>query len=413
MSDPADPGTTAVRPSLKELLTPTGLRSPTDTYAAWRRWEAEHGTHPQLVLSHAAVSEVYADRHMSAARIGNVIRSAPDEVQATLGPLEAILSSIIAFQDPPDHTRIRSTMSKAFTPRVIRHQEAAVERIAARLVGDMAESGDPDVVRAVSDPMPAQVIGAMLGLPDGELPRFATWAQRLVFFVGSSAPSASQASEIAEALGEMHELLTDLAARRRAEPTDDLFSSMLAVADAEDGAGITDDELFANTLFLMTAGHETATNAITNGLLALLRHPDQRARLGAEPELIDGAVEEMLRFDSPIQISARLCDRDRDIAGRSRRAGDPVVLVIGAANHDPAVFDAPERFDIGRDEGRHLSFGHGRHHCLGAALARSEMRVVIPMLLRAFPSLGLVDEAALEWQPTLNFRGVRELEVAW
>ncbi|MEO1063326.1 MAG: cytochrome P450 [Actinomycetota bacterium] len=400
-------------PRLAELLTPTGLRDPLSAYGRWRAWEAEHGTHPILVLSHAAISEVYADRDMSAARIGNVIRSAPDDVQATLGPLEQILSSIIAFQDPPDHTRIRSIMAKSFTPKVIRHQEAAVERIAGRLVADMAASGDTDVVRAVSHPMPAQVIGAMLGLPDGELPRFAAWAQRLVYFVGSSAPTAAQAREIADALGEMHQLLTDLAARRRAEPTDDLFSSMLTVADTEEGPGITDDELFANTLFLMTAGHETTTNGITNGLLALLRHPDQRARLGEEPSLIDTAVDEMLRFDSPIQISARLCDRDREIAGRSRRAGDPVVLVIGAANHDPEVFDRPERFDVGRAEARHLSFGHGRHHCLGAALARSEMRVVLPALLDAFPALALVDEAALAWQPTLNFRGVRELEVAW
>lgn len=405
--------TTAPRPSLKELLQPDGLRDPTVVYAAWRAWEAEHGTHPLLVLSHAGISEVYADRDMSAARIGNVIRAAPDEVQETLGPLEEILSSIIAFQDPPDHTRIRSIMAKSFTPKVIRHQEDAVDRIARRLVREMAESGDRDVVRAVSHPMPAQVIGAMLGLPDAQLPAFAEWAQRLVYFVGSSAPSAPQALEIADALGDMHELLTELAARRRTEPTDDLFSSMLTVADAEEGPGITDDELFANTLFLMTAGHETATNAITNGLLALLRHPDQRARLVAQPELIDSAVEEMLRYDSPIQISARLCDRDRAIAGHERSAGDPVVLVIGAANHDPAAFDRPERFDIGRAEGRHLSFGHGRHHCLGAALARSEMRVVLPAILAAFPDLELVDEDALAWQPTLNFRGVRQLDVTW
>ncbi len=401
------------QPRLTELLEPAGLREPTAVYQTWRAWEAEHGTHPLLVLSHAGISEVYADRDMSAARIGNVIRSAPDEVQETLRPLEEILSSIIAFQDPPDHTRIRSIMAKSFTPRVIRHQEEAVARIAHDLVQGMADSGDPDVVRAVSHPMPARVIGAMLGLPDAELPRFAEWAQRLVYFVGSNAPSAPQAREIADALGEMHALLTDLATRRRADPTDDLFSSMLVVADAEDGPGITDDELFANTLFLMTAGHETATNAITNGLLALLRHPDQRARLVARPELVDGAVEEMLRFDSPIQISARLCDRDREIAGRARRRGEPVVLVLGAGNHDPTVFDRPARFDITRDEGRHLSFGHGRHHCLGAALARSEMRVVIPALLATFPTMELADEAALVWQPTLNFRGVRRLDVTW
>jgi pimeloyl-[acyl-carrier protein] synthase len=399
-------------PSLSELLTDDGLADPTSVYQRWRAWEAERGQHPRLVLSHTAITEVYGDPTMSAARIGNVLRSTPESVHDQLGDLEHMLSAIIAFQDPPDHTRIRSILARSFTPRVIKHQEAAVERVAALLIEQMKTSGDNDVVRAVSSPMPSMVIGAMLGLPESELDRFASWAAKLVFFVGSSAPTAEEALGMSDSLGDMRTFLGGLAAQRRAAPTDDLFSSMLAVADAEGGPGITDDELFANALFLMTAGHETATNGITNGLLALFRHPDQRARLAADRTLLPTAVDEMLRFDSPIQISARLCDRDRLIAGRHRQAGEPVVLVIGAGNHDPDVFEHPERFDVSRAPNRHLSFGHGRHFCLGAGLARSEMRVVIPMLLDAFPSLQLADQS-LSWQPTLNFRGVRSLEVTW
>jgi pimeloyl-[acyl-carrier protein] synthase len=399
-------------PSLSELLTDVGLADPTDVYRRWRAWEVEHGQHPRLVLSHAGITEVYSDPTMSAARIGNLIRSTPEWVQDQLGDLEHMLSAIIAFQDPPDHTRIRSILARAFTPSVIRHQEASVERVAAQLIDQMKRSRDNDVVRAISSPMPSMVIGAMLGLPDRELNRFASWAAKLVFFVGSSAPTAEEALDMADSLGEMRTLLGSLAAERRAAPTDDLFSSMLAVADADEGPGISDDELFANALFLMTAGHETATNGITNGLLALFQHPDQRALFEADPALLSTAVDEMLRFDSPIQISARLCDQDRFIAGCHRKAGEPVVLVIGAGNHDPAAFDHPERFDIARTPNRHLSFGHGRHFCLGAALARSEMRVVIPALLDAFPALHLADQS-LSWQPTLNFRGVRSLEVTW
>ncbi len=163
----------------------------------------------------------------------------------------------------------------------------------------------------------------------------------------------------------------------------------------------------------MTAGHETATNGITNGVMALLQHPEQRQLLAESPELIGGAVDEMLRFDSPIQVSARLCDRDRVIAGAERRAGKPLILVLGAGNHDPAVFTDPGRFDITRYEERHLSFGHGRHFCLGASLARSEMSVVIPALFERFPALELSDPDGIQWQPTLNFRGVRSLPVSW
>lgn len=408
------------RPDLQLLLSDDGLRHPTAFYQRWRAWEAANGPHPALVLGHRAISEVYADRDVIAARIGNVIGSASPEAQATIEPVQDLLLSIIAFLDPPDHTRLRRILSRAFTPKVIRHQEAAVRAIADRLVADMATDGNPDLVDAVAYPMPSLVIGAMLGVPEEDLASFGRWAMTIVEFVGAAPPSDQQTTAITDALGQTREYLAHLAVRRRADPTDDLFSSMLTVATGEDqvdsaegAGGATDDELFANSLFLMTAGHETATNGITNGVLALLQHPDQRQLLSEQPDLIDGAVDEMLRFDSPIQVSARLCDRDRVVAGRERAAGKPLILVLGAGNHDPDVFTEPERFDITRAEERHLSFGHGRHFCLGASLARSEMAVVIPKLFSAFPDLALADPDGIQWQPTLNFRGVRSLPVTW
>ncbi|MEM7324184.1 MAG: cytochrome P450, partial [Actinomycetota bacterium] len=301
-------------PDLQTLLTDNGLADPTAFYRRWRSWEAEHGPHPVLVLGHSAISEVYADREMIAARIGNVIASASEAGRLEIEPVQDLLLSIIAFLDPPDHTRLRRIMSSAFTPRVIRHQEAAVRAIADRLISEMAAGGNPDLVDAVAYPMPSMVIGAMLGVPETDLANFGRWAMTIVEFVGAASPSDAQSTAIADALGQTREYLSDLAVRRRAEPTDDLFSSMLAVATGEDDAGATDDELFANSLFLMTAGHETATNGITNGILALLQHPEQRRLLTRQPDLIGSAVEEMLRFDSPIQVSARLCDRDRVVA---------------------------------------------------------------------------------------------------
>jgi cytochrome P450 len=406
-------GTPSTRPDLQDLLSEEGLQNPTGFYDRWRAWEQENGPHPALVLSHAGISEVYADKEVIAARIGNVIASASPEGRARIEPVQDLLLSIIAFLDPPDHTRLRRLLSSAFTPKVIRHQEAAVQSIADRLVSSMETSGNTDLVEAVAYPMPSLVIGAMLGVPEADLANFGRWAMTIVEFVGAASPSDEQSTAIADALGQTREYLSGLAAKRRAMPTDDLFSSMLEVSTGDDDAGATDDELFANSLFLMTAGHETATNGITNGVMALLQHPEQRQLLAESPELIGGAVDEMLRFDSPIQVSARLCDRDRVIAGAERRAGKPLILVLGAGNHDPAVFTDPGRFDITRYEERHLSFGHGRHFCLGASLARSEMSVVIPALFERFPALELSDPDGIQWQPTLNFRGVRSLPVGW
>lgn len=401
------------RPDLQQLLTEEGLRNPTEAYRAWRAWEQENGPHPALVLSHAGISEVFSDKDVIAARIGNVIASATPEGRAKIEPVQDLLLSIIAFLDPPDHTRLRRLLAKSFTPKVVRHQQAAVRSIADRLVSGMANTGNHDLVEAVAYPMPSLVIGAMLGVPETDLKNFGRWAMTIVEFVGAASPSDAQSTAIADALGQTREYLAGLAATRREHPTDDLFSSMLEVSTGDADAGATDDELFANSLFLMTAGHETATNGITNGVMALLQHPEQRQLFVERPELIDGAVDEMLRFDSPIQVSARICDEDRVIAGQERRAGKPLILVLGAGNHDPAVFTTPERFDITRNEERHLSFGHGRHFCLGASLARSEMSVVIPTLFDAFPHLELTNEASIQWQPTLNFRGVRSLPVTW
>jgi cytochrome P450 len=201
--------------------------------------------------------------------------------------------------------------------------------------------------------------------------------------------------------------MPELVAERRAEPGPDLLSAMIDAADGE--SHLTSTELFANALFLMTAGHETATNGVSNGLLALLRRPDQYRALVESPDLIDSAVEEMLRFESPVQMTPRIAPEDCVVRGHSLRAGEALVVLLGAANRDPEQFVDAEVFDITRERNRHLAFGHGTHWCLGGNLARQEMRTVIGRFVAEYPDARLESEPA--WQHTLNFHGPTELTV--
>jgi cytochrome P450 len=206
---------------------------------------------------------------------------------------------------------------------------------------------------------------------------------------------------------EFVDYLREVIARRRAQPGDDLLSEMLAVQEKDDS--LTEDEILGTSVLLLGAGHETTTNLIGNGCLALLRHPHELARLQREPEHMANAVEECLRFDSPVQATSRILSEDAEIGGHRIPKGEEIVLLLGAANRDPAVFPDPDRFDVGREEARqHLSFGHGIHFCLGANLARTEGQAALAGLLRHFPDFRLADEA-LEWRPGFLFRGVERL----
>ena len=208
----------------------------------------------------------------------------------------------------------------------------------------------------------------------------------------------------------MRAFLRELVARRRAEPGDDLLSAMIAAADAE--GRLSEDEIYANATFLMTAGHETATNLLSNAVLTLIRHPQEFERLRRDPALIPSAAEEILRFELPVQMTPRTAVEDGVLAGRKVRAGDALLLFLGAANRDPARFADPDRFDIARADNRHLAFGYGAHYCLGAALAREELRIALAHLLRRLPGLELAAED-IEWQATIDFRGPLALPVRW
>jgi cytochrome P450 len=315
--------------------------------------------------------------------------------------------------DPPDHSRLRSLVARAFTPKRIADLRPAAESITAALVDETAAAAASgavvDLIRSLAYPLPVQVICRLLGVPEADEATFTGWSGALA---RSLDPSVLRSPEVDAAIraaeGDMAAYLENLLAFRRTTPGDDLLSALLAVEG--DGDRIATVEVVDLALLLLVAGHETTVNLIGNGILALLRTPDQLELLRHRPELIASAVDELLRFDSPVQMTQRVATEDLDLVGSRVRAGDEILLVLGAANRDPLVFAEPHRLDVTRDARRHLAFGGGIHHCLGAALARLEGQVALSALLAGFSHLELAGQPVR--RPTFNLRGLESLPVA-
>ncbi|MEU6646456.1 cytochrome P450 [Saccharomonospora sp. NPDC046836] len=394
---------------VRRLSSPVGLADP---YAIYReiRGAADAGLPTgRFLFRHADVREALYDRELSSDRVSAILRPLPEDARRAAAPLEQTMRDIIVFSDQPDHRRLRRLMTKAFTPRVVEQAKPAIEKLTHQLLDSLTADGDVvDLHRGLMYPLPALVVSALLGVPEADHQEFQGWALDLVLVVGSGRITPELAQRASRSAVQLRGLLSRLVAERRRAPGPDLLSAMIAAAD--EGERLTEDELYANALFLMTAGHETATNMLSNGVLSLLRHPDQLELLRGDLSLLGAATEEMLRFEGPVQIAARIADRDREFRGLRLRAGQSVILLLGAANRDPDVFTDPDRFDITRSPNPHLAFSHGMHFCLGAALARAEMEVVVPILLERFPALRLAT-TEIEWQPTLDFRGPERLLV--
>ncbi|MEI7872803.1 MAG: cytochrome P450 [Alphaproteobacteria bacterium] len=316
----------------------------------------------------------------------------------------------LLFMDPPDHTRLRGLVARAFTPRRIDDLRAATAAIATELVDAMAaQQGPIDLVQSFAYPLPVRVICALLGVPPEDEAIFTAWSRGIARSVDPSVlRTPAIDAGIAEARAGLRAYLGDLLAARRRTPGDDLLSALAAV-DA-DGDRITSREVVALAQLLLVAGHETTVNLIGNGMLALLRAPDQLALIRRSPELVGPAVDEFLRFDGPVQITQRVVIKDMEVVGCPVKAGDEIMLVLGAANRDPAAFAEPHRLDVTRDARRHVAFGGGIHHCLGAALARMEGQIAFATLLDRFPSVKLAGTPTR--RPTFTLRGLETLPVA-
>jgi cytochrome P450 len=393
---------------VRRLTSPTGLADPYAVYREIRAAAAAGESTGRFLFRYEDVREAVYDRELSSDRVSAILRPLPDEARTGAALLERTMRDIIVFTDQPDHRRLRRLLTAAFTPRMVEQAKPMIARVADRLLDELAVDDVFDVHSRVTYPLPAMVVGELLGIPEADRPVFQSWALDLVFVVGSGRITPELAERATQSVADMRALMARLVDERRRDPGPDLLSAMIAAAD--DGDRLTADELYANALFLMTAGHETATNMLSNGILALLRHPDQLELLRDEPAMFGTAIEEMLRYDGPVQIAARIADRDRELRGLALNQGDAVIVMLGAANRDPDVFADPDTFDITRSPNPHVAFSHGMHFCLGATLARAEAHILLSRLLDRFPKLRLADEH-VEWQPTLDFRGPNRLLV--
>jgi cytochrome P450 len=315
------------------------------------------------------------------------------------------------FLDPPDHTRLRGLVSKAFTPRVIDGLRPRIQSLVESLLDDAAARGGLEVVEEFAYPLPVVVISEMLGVPAEDHEQFKAWSRVLARALDPEyMATEEQIQERIQAFMEFAQYFFGLFAARRAEPRDDLITALVQAEEA--GDKLTEAELLSTCILLLVAGHETTVNLIGNGVLALLRYPEQAARWRAEPSLTKNAVEEILRYDPPVQLTGRVALTDLEIAGHPIAKGEQAVLLIGSANRDPEHFPEPDRLDLARPDTRHLSFGFGIHHCLGAPLARLEGQLALEAFVTRFPTAQLgVDEP--EYKENVVLRGLAALPVTF
>jgi pimeloyl-[acyl-carrier protein] synthase len=333
-------------------------------------------------------------------------------VAARLGSVTPAAPLSMLDRDPPDHTRLRSLVSKAFTPRMVELLRPRIQGIVDGLLDRVASAHSMDLIEDFAYPLPVVVICELLGVPVEDQERFRGWG--LDIARGLDAILLPPDSEVAQRSAASRRALTqyfrELIAERRTAPRADLLSGLIAAE--ERGDTLSEEELLATCTLLLIAGHETTVNLVGNGTLALLRHPDQRRRLRENPELIGSAVEELLRYDGPVQRTARIPSEDVVIGGRTIGKGEMVLPFIGAADRDPAHFPLPDRLDITRADNRHIAFGWGIHFCLGAPLARVEGQIAINTLVQRLPKLALATEVP-EYRQSLTLRGLAALPVAF
>ncbi len=321
--------------------------------------------------------------------------------------LDAFFGRSLLFTDRPDHTRLRGLVNRTFTPRIVTEIRPRIERLVAELLDDIVGAGRIDFMSEFANALPATVIFELLQIPMERRDDFKRWSSGIVvLFDPIRSPEAEEHAR--ECARDMHLFFRDLFIERRKRSGDDIVSRLVALEGSGDSLDAA--ELLAMCMVLLAAGHETTTNLLGNGLYTLLENPDQLARLRANPDLVPSAVEELLRFESPVQGMPRVAMEDCEIGGRPVAAGDYVVVLVGAVNRDPAVFTDPDRLDIGRRDNRHLAFGFGSHFCLGAPLARAEAEIALREILRRAPNLR-GDYASVEWKNTQVMRGLVELPV--
>ncbi len=399
------------------LLTPTALADP---YPVYRRMRDEVPVHwndrfnAWLLTRYADTKALLTDpRIISGHMDTRVLATMPDDLQTQWTMIRSFLSSWIVGSDPPDHRRLRHLLNAGFKPRLVENLRPRIQAITDELLDALQDSEQIEVIQDFAYPLPAMVIAELLGVPAQDRNLLRAWSQTIstYFLLGMQQGQRAAVEDMHQAVLDMSAYLRAIIADRRRAPQDDLISGLLAAK--EQGETLGEQELISSCVLLLFAGHETTMNLLGNGLLALLRHPDQYQQLAADPILAPAAIEEFLRYESPVQFVWRSAAVDLEIGGQVIRAGQKILPYISAANRDPAQFPDPDRLDIRRHNANsHIAFGHGIHFCLGAPLARLEAQVAFPTLLRRLSGLQLAS-ATLTWRPTLNVRGLTALPVTF
>ena len=328
----------------------------------------------------------------------------------TVRAVADVLGHWLVFRDPPDHDRLRGLLQASFTPKQLASSRDRIQATVDALLDRVVARGTMDFIRELAFPLPAMVIAGLMGAPAEDLDRIKTWSDRLASYLGGATDERDNFAEASAGVAGLADYFGALLREHERRPRDDLMTLLLRAE--HEGEHLTHDEVVANCILLLFAGHETTTNLIGNGLFHLLRHPDQAALVRDDPRLLHGAVEELLRYDGPVPATMKIATEDVPWHGKTIRRGDMVVPFLASANRDPSQFAAPDTLDVRRHNERHVAFAWGIHFCLGAWLARLEARVVLATVLRRLPGLAL-GAATPRWKPMIFLRGLEALPLSW
>ena len=403
-----------IAPDKKLVFTDEILQDPYPTYARlheegplhyldvgskWAVWS---------IISHAECSSIAKDPRLSAKRAQQLLALLPISRQPEFTELARMLSLWMIFMDPPEHTRLRKLLNKGFSPAAIEGLRPQVEAVVDQMLAPLKRGSEVELMREFANAMPVRIISELLGVPQEMNDTFISWSRAIAVFRGSPDRTVEQARAAQDALIALTDFFRKTVAERRRNKGNDLISLLIDIE--EEGEVLTEEELYAQCIALLFAGHETTRNLIGNGMYTLLQHPQETAELRENPEIIRSAVEEILRFESPVQFTARVLKEDIEVCGQRIPKKWSILCMLGAANRDPKQFKDPNRLNLKRLNNQHLAFSAGPHFCIGSQLARLEGQIAILNLLQRFPQMKLTGPRP-EWASTFGFRGLKSLPV--
>lgn len=398
--------------SLVEVMQTRYQENPYPLYHQLREHDPvywDEAAHSWVLTRYKDVLNALRDPHFTAARFAFDTSGFPAEFQQAIEPPIRALTRQMLFLDPPDHTRLRGLVSKAFTPRVVEAIRPHIQQLVDQLLDTMQAEDHIDLIEHFAYPLPAIVIAELLGVPPEDRERFIIWSGDFGALLEATDISADDAIRGLYGVNEFIQYFRQLIAQRAQTPREDLLQALINAHEGQDK--LSEDELLGNCVLLLAAGHGTTTHLIGNGFLALAHHPEQFAWLKEHPEQASLAIMELLRYDGPVQATSRVATADMQIGDKHITAGQNVIMCLGAASHDPEQFYDPDNLHLDRKENHHLAFGQGIHYCLGAPLARLEAEIAFASLARHLSQARIADEQAVQWFSGIVFRGLGKLPI--